>query len=120
MAKQTQNWGAFVLEFLGSLAYLFVAFVLPGGLAVTSGLFAGAGGLWLPFFAATAVLASVALFFISFGNLWNIKGIGKAALCATVAGGFALVALSYTNLAYLGTTLVGFILALIGTGLAYK
>jgi len=119
MAKQTQNWGAFVLEFLGSLAYLFVAFALPGGLAVTGGLFAGAG-LWLPFFAATAVLASVALFFISFGNLWNIRGIDKAALCATVAGGFALVALSYTNVAYLGTTLVGFILALIGTGLAYK
>ena len=120
MAKQTQNWGAFVLEFLGSLAYLFVAFV-PGGLSVNGGLFAGAG-LWLPFFVATAVLASVALFFISFGNLWTIRGIDKAALCATVAGGFALVALSYTNtnVVYLATTLVGFILALIGTGLAYK
>ncbi|MGC9037733.1 MAG: hypothetical protein ACP5GD_02445 [Candidatus Micrarchaeia archaeon] len=123
MAKQTQNWGAFVLEFLGSLAYLFVAFAVPGGLLATAGgVFGGSAGLWLPFFLGAAVIGSIALFFISFGNLlgWDRMGIAKAAMCATVAAGFALTVLVWTNTAYLATALLGFVLAFIGSGLAYK
>ncbi|MGC8547450.1 MAG: hypothetical protein ACP5MC_00400 [Candidatus Micrarchaeia archaeon] len=123
MAKQTPNWGAFVLEFLGSLAYLFVAFAIPSGLlAAASSVFSNVAALWVPFFIGAAALGSVALFFISFGNLldWNKIQLARAAMCATIAAGFSLTVLTWTNLPYLATSLVGFILAFVGSGLAYK
>ncbi|MGC8675913.1 MAG: hypothetical protein ACP5T3_00135 [Candidatus Micrarchaeia archaeon] len=121
MAKQTQNWGAFVLEFLGSLAYLYVAFA-SGLLALSSGVFGGSASLWLPFFLGAAAIGSIALFFISFGNLlnWNSKSLARGAMCATVAAGFALTVLVWTSTSYLAVAVVGFILAFIGSGLGYK
>ncbi|MEM3781525.1 MAG: hypothetical protein QXT43_00990 [Candidatus Micrarchaeaceae archaeon] len=121
MAKQTQNWGAFVLEFLGSLAYLYVAFA-SNLLSQASGVFGSSAGLWLPFFLGAAVIGSVALFFISFGNLTGLesKSVTRGAMCATITAGFALSVLVFTNTSYLAVALVGFILAFIGSGMGYK
>ncbi|MGC8628702.1 MAG: hypothetical protein ACP5T4_00625 [Candidatus Micrarchaeia archaeon] len=123
MAKQAQNWSAFSLEFLGSLAYLLVLSTVPGGiLASASTVFTSSAQLWLPFFLAASVIGSIALFFISFANLgnWNKIGVTRAALCATVAAGASLAVMTFGNVTYLSISLVGFVLAFVGAGLGYK
>lgn len=120
MAKQTTDWGVFALEFIGSLFFLAIVFTTNG--SFMNGAWGGAA-LWLPLLYAVAVIGSIALFFVSFGNL--IPGIDKKAvsMCAkqaTLGVGIALVALTYGNAAYFAATLIGFIIAFIGSGMGYK
>jgi hypothetical protein len=119
MAKAQQNVTAFILELIGSLAFLYVVFGggLSGSLPAT---FAGAGAFFAPLFLGAAVIASVALFFASFGNLsgmagprLNMLGMGDSAVAA-----LSLVAFTWSwsgaQSVYLYATLVGFILSFLG------
>lgn len=119
------NWGAFALEFAGSAILLFVAMgVVNGGMAA-SGVWSSGGGIWLPFFVGTAVIASMALFFLSFSNLCGSCscgcgcgcgcGGGRKAKVAAVAAGVTLVALTVGQAQLMMLVLLGFALAFIGT-----
>jgi hypothetical protein len=121
MAKPTQNWGAFILELVGSLVFLWTLFVgvasaLPS-MAVVWG--TANGGIWLPFFVGVAVVASVALFFLSFANLGMASGYtAKATMMAAVLGGVTLAALTWGSMAYLAGAVVGFALTYLGSGMS--
>ncbi len=120
MKSNQNNWGVFGLEFIGSLIYLGIVFTIAG--AYMNGAWSSAN-LWLPLLYATAVVSSVALFFISFANLMGMKKeASRGAMCATVAGGFALFALTYNpaSWGYFIAALIGYIIAFIGAGLSYK
>ncbi|MGC8888988.1 MAG: hypothetical protein ACP5K3_03430 [Candidatus Micrarchaeia archaeon] len=120
MARQTTNWGIFALEFIGSLFYLAIVFSTSGTFMNNNW---GVAALWLPLLYAIGVIGSIALFFISFGNMVNgldEKAVSMGAMKATVCTGIVLAALTYGNAAYFAATLIGFIVAFIGSGLGYK
>ena len=120
MAKGTTNWGVFALEFIGSLFFLAVVFTTNG--TYMNGNW-GAAALWLPLLYAIGVVGSIALFFVSFGNLMpgiDEKAVAAGAMKATVCTSVVLAALTYGNMAYFATVLIGFIIAFIGSGLGYK
>ncbi|MDE1854720.1 MAG: hypothetical protein KGH57_00130 [Candidatus Micrarchaeota archaeon] len=125
MAKAQQNMTAFILELIGSLAFLYVVF--GGGLAGSpSGTFAGAGAFFTPLFLGAAVIASVALFFASFGNLsgmagprLSLMGMGDSALAALTLTAFTW-SWSGGQSVYLWATLIGFILSFLGAAYGGK
>jgi hypothetical protein len=117
MAKGTRtNPAAFVLQFIGSIIYLALVYLLSTG-SVAFG--QAITAVWLPLLYAGAVVSSIILFIVSFTYLLQNAGhkFGMAAGCATVSGGFALIALSMGSTAYLVAAIIGFIIAVIGTGL---
>jgi hypothetical protein len=118
MAKQTNNWGIFALEFIGSLFFLAVVFLNTGAYANSAW---GGAALWLPLLYAVGVIGAIALFFISFGSLMGMGDkAAYGAMKATVCTGIVLSALTYGNITYFAATLIGFIIAFIGSSLAYK
>lgn len=120
--KAQQNWVAFALELVGSLLLLWVLF---GGAmtlwpTLSSVWGSSIGGFWTPVFIGTAAIASVMLFFQSFANIAmpgegcgciHSLGAKKTALVA----GVALVALTWGNATFVWMTLIGFVLAYLGT-----
>ncbi len=114
MAKMSKNTaGVFALEFLSSLVYIGVAFT--GASAFTASL-AGQMGIWYPVFFAVGAISAVALFFLSLGGMawgWTDK-IMHLSNKAVYLGGIALAALTFANTTYLWTTLLGFVLGIVG------
>ncbi len=125
MAKTRQNWVAFVLELIGSLVFLAVFFGQTGALNTTmGGIFGGQGAFWLPVFYGAAVIASVALFFASFGNLTGMSGprlsllgIGDAAVASICLAAltFSSSTSSVAGTMGLWATVVGFALSFLGS-----
>lgn len=125
MARSQQNFGTFILELVGSLAFLYVVF--GGGLSGSpSATFAGAGAFFLPLFTGAAVIASVAMFFASFGSMTGMRG-PKLMLMglgdATVAG-LSLTALTWSwsgsQSVFLYASLLGFVLSFLGSVMMRK
>ncbi len=125
MAKAQQNASAFILELIGSLFFLYVVF--GGGLSGTpSATFSGVGAFFLPLFLGAAVIASVSLFFASFGNITgmasprlNLLGMGD-----TAVAGLSLAALTWswagTQSVFFWATLIGFIVSFVGAAYTKK
>ena len=78
------------------------------------------GGIWLPFFVGAAVVASVALFFLSFANISGKSSwfASKAATMAAVVGGVTLAALTWGSMTYMVGAVIGFALAYLGSGMS--
>ncbi len=116
MAKGTRmNPAAFVLQFIGSIIYLALVYLLSTG-SVAFG--QAVTAVWLPLLYAGAVVSSIILFVISFTYLMDRAGhkFGMAAGCAAVAGGFTLIALSMGSTTYTIAAIIGFIFAVVGAG----
>ncbi len=111
----TPKWLAFGLTFIGSLAFLIIAF--SGGVSLLT----GATGIWQPLLYAAAVLGSLTLFLMNFGNMGNTPVFMNAMMRATLFTTFALVALTATagNQALFLATIISFILCFVGSGIAY-
>ena len=125
MARMKQNWGAFVLELIASLVFIATWWSLWAS-GASSPLFAGAGAFWTPIFVGFAVIASIALFFLSFGN---ISGGGDAAgmrtmnmwaLKATAISGVGLTTWAWASATWAWAAMFGFVLGFLGTWLAWK
>lgn len=119
MAKQT-NTGmgtlGFVLTFLGSLVFLYVAYNLLTAWSVSS-VFAGAGAVLLPVFAGLGIVSAITLFFASFATLKGNKTGEMWGLSTEVVAAVTLLALT------LGTgqawyVVLGFVLAVLGSAVA--
>ncbi len=120
MAKNASNGNsapAFVLAFLGSLAYLYVVYGLVTNWH-TPALFAGVGAVFLPIFAGVGILSAIGLFLASFSLLKGDKKSKEWIWKSTLWGGVALVALTVGDVASVGIILLGFILATIGSMVA--
>ncbi|MCL4383745.1 hypothetical protein M1278_03880 [Candidatus Marsarchaeota archaeon] len=119
MAKKNKN-AVFILEFLGSLVFLWLAFTSTGGF-LNSQWNNGAGSLWLPVLYAGAVIGAVGLFLVSFSHLIGINHemVSHGAMSMTLVAGGSLVALTYGSLSLFIPALIGFVIAFIGSGLSY-
>ena len=117
MIKKTNN-SVFILEFIGSLIFLWLAFASKG-LFVTSS-WAGNAILWEPLLFAAAIISSIALFLISFAHLVGVQHemMANGAVLMTLVAGGSLVALYYPS-PYFLLVIVGFIIAFIGSGLNF-
>jgi hypothetical protein len=134
MSRTMCSWGAYALEFIGSVLLLFVALELvSGGLAyLNSGIWGGGGSMWLPFFIGIATISALALFLLSFAKLATPCqcdcgcgcgcgcGGGRKAKLATVAAGVSLVALTIGQAQMLALVILGFALVCIGTLVSSK
>jgi hypothetical protein len=118
MAKKT-NKSVFILEFVGSLIFLWLAFSSKG---VFSNPFwaSGSASLWSPLLFGAAVISSISLFLISFAHLVGVEHemMANGAVLMTLLSAASLIALYYTS-PYFLLVLVGFIISFIGTGLNY-
>ncbi len=125
MAKSQQNFGAFILELIGSLAFLYVVF--GGGLTGSpSATFGGAGAFFLPLFTGAAVIASVAMFFASFGSITGMSGprLMRMGMGDATVAGLSLTALTWswsgTQSVFLYASLLGFVLSFLGSAMMRK
>lgn len=125
MARAQQNVSAFILELIGSLFFLYVVF--GGGLTGSpSATFAGAGAFFVPLFVGAALIASVALFFASFGHLTGMSSprMGLLGMGDAAVAGLTLAALTWSwsgaQSVYLYSALIGFIISFIGSAYASK
>ena len=118
MAKKT-NKSVFVLEFIGSIIFIWLAFT-SGGAFANAAWVSGMASLWQPLLFAAAVVSSIALFLISFAHLTGIEHemMSNGAVLMTLVAGGSLVAL-YSGSAYLVIAVVGLIIAFVGSGLNY-
>jgi hypothetical protein len=126
MAKtqQNQNWGAFILQLVGSIILLAVVF--GGGMPALAGLVTGwgAGAFWAPIFLGAAVISTVALFFASFGYVTGMTGpkMAMMGLGTDAVAGLTLVALTWNpvNMMWTWTAILGFVLCFLGSAMAEK
>ena len=118
MAKMQQNWGAFVLQLIGSLVFLGVVF--SGAWSISGGVFAGSGSFWAPIFVGAAVIASVALFFASFGQItgWSGPQMSLMGLETAAVAGLTLSALTWTSPTWLWASVIGFVLTFLGSAMS--
>lgn len=118
MTKANNNvkYGIFVLELIASLIFLGLTFTLT---AKTIG--ASMAGIWTPLLYASAVLGSIVLFLVSFGTLAvkSEKTFAYSASCAVIATSFALVVFYYGIALQFVATLIGFLIGIIGAGMAH-
>jgi hypothetical protein len=119
------NVGVFALEFIGSLFFLFLVYLMAvGKMTLNSVVFGGVGAFWLPLFAGASILASIALFFASFTYLSEPKLIAgehtkNLGLKLAAVAGLTFFALTIGT-PYFIVALAGFLLALIGGMVGYR
>lgn len=120
VAKPTPKYGPFLLEFMGSLIFLWVIFSVASVAYVVPPLFSGAT-LWFPFFVAGGALASIALFFLSFGlAMDSCSMMTRKAKKALFVAGFTLLALTWYSTTYMFATIIAIMLAYVGLMMAHK
>jgi hypothetical protein len=121
-AKKSSNLRSlsFWLIFIGSLIFLFLSF------AGSSELLTNSTGIWQPLLFAGAILGSLILFMMNFGNLGGAGHIFTSSILkVTIATTFGLVALSLgtwevnSNIVPFILTVTGFVLTFIGSSAAY-
>lgn len=113
MAKSNMKYGVFALEIIASLLFLAVTFAW---LSLSS---SGFAGVWQPVLYGAAVVGSISLFLMSIGTLMAKHGgiFSTGVAKAVPITGFALAILTYSNPLAFGTTILGLVLGLIGSGI---
>lgn len=120
MAKNSTNWGGFLLTFIGSLFYLYAvywAYSHWSSLWWSTGPVSGtAGAAIAPLLFAFATVAAIGLFIMSFAGMkMGGKEMGMMKWKATMGGAVTLLALGIGGGAMaFGVVVVGFILSSIG------
>ena len=120
--KSGMAYGAFGLEFLGGIFFLVTAALLlnAGNTGYSSALGAwntGIASLWLPFIYPVAILASIAVFLVSFANLAGRGGrAAGAAAKLTWAASIALLLMT-AGTSWMWLVVIGFILSIIGAAI---
>ncbi len=118
MAKQQNknNWAPFGLVFVGSIIYLAVVIsALYSGRGIAGEL---TGGIWQPILIGLAVIGSISLFFVSFAGLAGMKPMAWIGIRIAALTGFSLVALTVGTGWLFTASIIGFILAFLGSGTA--
>src|SRR5271156_4324470 len=114
--KKATNWTAWVLKFVGSLAYLYVVWQLWAGV--------GPAGVFGPVLFGLAVVMAVGFFIMTLVSLMSNEDEMKAwSMKSSLVAGFALLALTAPTAATAAwsswalVALIGFVLAYVGTGM---
>jgi hypothetical protein len=121
MAKQykANKWGVFALEFIGAVIFLWLVFAVLNGNAYENTAWSGAG-LWLPLIYPAALISAMALFFVSFSNVWRFGEVATksgvpVSMVISVIAGFTTLVLTVGSLVYMITALAAFVIAFVGT-----
>ena len=107
---------SFWFIFFGSIVFLLISLAVDNLILPTN-----STGLWQPLLFAGAIVSSLVLFMMNFGN-YGISGhvFASASMKATIAAAFSLTALSAgSNPSLFALTVAGFILSFIGSAAAY-
>ncbi len=118
-------YGAFGLEFLGGIFFLVTAALLlnAGSTGYSSALSAwntGVASLWLPFIYPIAILASIAVFLVSFANLAGMGG-RTSGMAAKITWAAAIALLLMTaGTSWMWLVVIGFILSTVGSAFSMK
>ncbi len=118
------NAGVFALEFIGSLFYLFLVYLMAVDKMSVGPAFTGTGTFWLPVFVGVSILSAIALFVVSFTYLsepkilagWHTKHLGLKLAAVTGLTFFSIT----IGTPYFIVALAGFVLALIGGVIGYR
>ncbi|MCL5434720.1 MAG: hypothetical protein M1559_03365 [Candidatus Marsarchaeota archaeon] len=124
MSKGQTDARVFGLEFIGSIFYLILAYMIVADVMPVSVVFTGSGAFWLPLFAGVAVVSAIGLFIFSFTYLSepaiisgeHTKNLG---LDLAVITGVTFVAMT-TGTGYMVLAIGGFILSLVGAMIGYR
>ncbi|EET89765.1 MAG: hypothetical protein LVQ97_02440 [Candidatus Micrarchaeales archaeon] len=124
MSKGQTDARVFGLEFIGSIFYLILAYMIAADEMPVSVVFTGSGAFWLPLFAGVAVVSAIGLFIFSFTYLSepaiisgeHTKNLG---LDLAVITGVTFVAMT-TGTGYMVLAIGGFILSLVGAMVGYR
>jgi hypothetical protein len=112
--KGSTSWYT-VLQFLGSLVFLWVLYSWWMGGWTLSSWFGAAGGFWAPLFGAVAVFGAVSLFLVSLMSLLTGSNMAEHSKKLTMWTGIAFFAITVGGPLFIGT-LVAFILTYFGVG----
>ena len=119
-SKSGTRYWSFLLEFIGSLIFLWLA---SGQLGVIMANSVGTGSVWYALLFGIAMVSAIVLFFVSFVNLTPMSNmVVTPAMRSTIFAGIAVLALvvmggsGITDYYY---AVLGFLLAFIGSGIAY-
>jgi hypothetical protein len=116
-----KNLTGFAMQFLGGLVFLAVVWQLWGVASAPSlwGNGLNSGAFWATILYAVAVLSTISLLFTSFAQLGGMSGMaGWRAMKATTAAAFTLAILTASNQTWLTATVLGFLIASVGTASA--
>ena len=116
--------GTFALEFVGSLFYLVLVYLMAIDKMAVSPVFTNVGSFWLPVYVGIAMVAAIAMFFFSFTYLADasiLSGLHTKnfGLVLALASGITFLTLTVGS-AYFIVALVGFILSVIGGISGYR
>ena len=112
------------MEFIGSLFYLALVYLMAIDGMKASTVFTGVGAFWLPVFVGVAVISAIALLFFSFSYITDSKLLmgmhtKNLGLVLAVASGITFLTLTVGS-AYFLIALIGFLLSLVGGMAGYK
>ncbi len=105
----------YLLVFIGSLMYIFVAFTWNAASTFLGGV--SGSGMWAPLLYGVSVIEAVALFLLSVGGLFGKPTVklSKWATLAAVYGGITLSALTAPSWNE-AIVVLGFVFAYVGAG----
>ncbi len=112
--KKGTSWNT-VLQFLGSLVFLWVLYGWWTAGFAAPAWFGGAGGFWAPIFGGLAVFSVVSLFILSLVNLLMGTAMSEHAMKMTQVAAVTLFAFTAGGGLFVGT-IVAFILCYWGVG----
>ncbi|MEM3841602.1 MAG: hypothetical protein QXN59_02840 [Candidatus Micrarchaeaceae archaeon] len=130
MAKQPMhrraqsNVGTFALEFVGSLFYLVLVYVIALDSMPLSPAFVNVGTFWLPVYVGIGIVSAIAMFFFSFTYLAEASILSgmhtrNFGLILALASGLTFLTMTVGS-AYFIIALVGFVLSVIGGISGYR
>ena len=107
---------SFWFIFFGSIIFLLISLAVDNLILPTN-----STGLWQPLLFAGAIVGSLVLFMMNFGNYGtNGHMFASSSMKATIAATFSLMALSAgSNPSLFALTVAGFVLSFVGSAAAY-
>jgi hypothetical protein len=109
--NETVDMSSLGLEVLGAIAFIIVSLAAVNGAYPNAAMaFSGAE----PILYSLGAACAFALFMLGFGG----QALSKEYLWVAVIGGLSLIAVTFGSISFFIVTLVGFILAILGSGMA--
>ncbi len=115
--KENARKEVFILQFLGSVIFMLVAFTAFNAAYPAAWL---QGGSLQELLYSIALTGSLGMFFISFMNMSASRGIPHGTMFVVVIAGLSLLILTFGSLVYFSLSLVGLAMLIIGADIFWK
>ncbi len=115
--KESSRKEVFVLQFMGSVIFILVAFTAFNAAYPSAWL---QGGSLQELLYSISLVGSLGMFFISFMNMSGKRGIPHGTMFVVVITGLSMLILTFGSLVYFSLSLVGLVLLIIGADIFWK